>query len=46
MKDFNCVKLLKDLNQKFYLDIGDTEVTKINLSCKNREICISKIFIS
>ena len=35
MKDFNDFKLLKDLNQKFNLDIEDTEVTKINPSCKS-----------
>ena len=35
MKDFKDLKLLKDLNQKFNLNIEDTEVTKINLSCKS-----------
>ena len=35
MKDFNDFKLLKDLNQKFNLNIEDTEVTKINLSFKS-----------
>ena len=35
MKDFKDFKLLKELNQKFNLDIKDTEVTRLNLSCKN-----------
>ena len=34
-KDFKDFKLLKELNQKFNLDIKDTEVTRLNLSCKN-----------